>query len=472
MKPWFMLAKPSTMDGHEVPIEPTEQNVAHLLRRAAWGGRPSEIAAATGRGIESTVERLFDIDVAPVAGSPYRSSVGQEAFSGVALQFWWYGLAVNSATPAIERLAWFWHGHFATSLDKVEYADLLHSQLLMLRRLGLGRFDDLLLGVTHDTAMNIYLDLHLSVVGSPNENYARELMELFSMGAGNGYTQFDVEEAARALTGHALVDPAPHWRPLATELRPELHDFGEKVFLGRRGNLDATDIVDAIVATPECGRFLCGRLWHRYAGTRPTTAALDAMVTAFSTRFTVIDALSAMLTHPDFYTDEVKDGLVLHPVELLVRTWRNFELELLDVSGQPIDELEKTADSTPDGWSAWTLEWLSWEIGQRVGYPPNVAGWGHNEQWLDTNGSSARVVVGREVGQLVASGVGRVSKRLRSLAGDPGVLAEAVLRQFGIVSWSSTTWDAVSVAASDLWAEDAVLGAVAVAFASPEVTVA
>jgi len=453
-------------------IAPTQDNAAHLLRRAAWGGTPQEIEAAAAAGIESTVAALLDPAGALDAGGPYRSTTGDAAFWDSPLQLWWYHLAVNSPTPAIERLAWFWHGHFATSIDKVEYADLMHAQLVMLRRNGLGRFDDLLEAITHDTAMNIYLDLHLSEVGNPNENFARELMELFSMGAGQGYTQTDVEQAARALTGYGLVHAEPQYRYLGTELKPELHDFGQKLFLGNTGNFDGSDIVAEIVRRPECHRFICSRLWHRYAGTAPPESVIGDLVAVFRDELLVSDVLAAMLTHHEFYADEVKQGLVTQPVELLVRTWRNFGLDILDVRDRPYDDLSAAAEDVERGWVPFALEWLGWDVGQRIAQPPNVSGWGHNGFWLDTNGSSARVRVGREVGYLIASGEGAVSRDLHALAGRPTQLAEAVLRQFGVVSWSSTTFDAVTAAARDDWPDDAIVAAVSTAFASPEVTLA
>jgi uncharacterized protein (DUF1800 family) len=453
-------------------IAATQQNAAHLLRRAAWGGTPSEIQAVVDIGIEAAVDQMLDPRNAPDAGSPYWQTTGEAAFTDGALQLWWYQLAITSSTPAIERLGWFWHGHFASSIDKVEYSDLLHTQLVTLRRHGLGRFDDLLNSVMHDAAMNIYLDLHMSEVGNPNENFARELMELFTMGAGQGYTQTDVEQAARALTGYGVKRGDPQYRYLGTELKPELHDFGNKRFLGSVGNFDGADIIDAIVERNECHRFICGRLWLRYAGTAPEESVLASLTSVFAERLTISDVLATMLTHEAFYTDEVKNGLVLQPVELLVRTWRNFGLEIVDVTGTPYEDLQAADEDTDQGWRKWALEWLGWDIGQRVGYPPNVSGWGHNEFWLDTNGSSARVRVGREVGDLVVASDSEAARQIRSVAGRPTALAESVLRQFGIVEWSEATFTAMTIAASNDWPDDAVVAAVATAFASPEVTLA
>jgi len=453
-------------------IAATAENAAHLLRRAAWGGTPDEIAQAAAAGIEATVDVLFDPTNAPDAGGPYRAQTGEQAFSEAAFLLWWFRTATTSPTPAIERLAWFWHGHFATSLDKIEYPDLLHTQMVTLRRNAVGRFDDLLMAILHDAAMNNYLDLHVSQVGNVNENFARELLELFTMGQGQGYTQTDVEQAARALTGYGLIEASPQYRSLGTEIRQELHDYGDKTFLGATGNFSGADIVDAIVGTRECHRFIAGRMWHRYAGTTPAEAVLNELADVLSERLLIGDVLAAMLKHQAFYSDEVKQGLVLQPVELLVRAFRSFEIPIVDVSSTPFGELEETAENTENGWRPMAVEWLSWEIGQQPGRPPNVSGWGHNGHWLDTNGSSARVRVGREIGYLVAEAGNDVSERLLGLTSQPSRLARAVLEQFGVVTWSATTMDALTAAATAEWPPDAVVATVATAFASPEVTLA
>lgn len=137
-----------------MPIEPTPRNAAHLLRRAAFGGTPEEIARATDEGIEATVDRLLDPVGAPPFPEPHRYA-GEAPFDEWILAAAWMQLAATSTTPALERLTWFWQGHFATSIAKVELADLLHAQWAMLRHRGLGRFDDLLHAVVHDTAMNL-----------------------------------------------------------------------------------------------------------------------------------------------------------------------------------------------------------------------------------------------------------------------------------------------------------------------------
>ncbi|MEZ5280120.1 MAG: DUF1800 family protein [Acidimicrobiales bacterium] len=452
-------------------VEATPRNVAHLFRRAAWGATPEQISAwADGGDIEKLVRALLDWNAAPPAGSPHRRTQGDSVILDHEFHLWWWHLAVTSPTPAIERLAWFWHGHFATSLRKVEWADLMHQHMVMLRRHSLGGIDEILSAVTHDPAMNIWLDLHLSEVGAPNENYARELLELFSMGAGNGYGQLDVAQAARALTGYALRYEE-QWRPMGTQLLPELHDFGRKTFLGVTGDLSADDLIATITARPECPEFIATRLWTRYAGTQPTPQTLAPIASALAgPDGSIHDGLVTLLTSPEFYSNEVMTGLVTQPVEILVRTARNFEIDMLDPNGRAFDYGDDGDLENPEVWDSLAISWWAERMGQEPAYPPNVGGWAHNEPWLDANRSAARLVVGREIGWHIVESESRIAQRLAAHT-SPKRLAEAVLRQFGLVEWSEDTVDAVATAAAaDGWI--AVEHAIAAAFVSPEVVLA
>lgn len=445
-------------------VESSDTNVAHLLRRAGWGGNPSEIASAATAGVGPTIDRLLDVEAAPPGGDAFRTD-GLEAYDPVEFTIWWYHLATTSSTAGVERLAWFWHGHFATAIQKVRYPSLLRDQLVTLRRHGQGRFDDLLELMSRDTAMNIWLDLHTSVVSRPNENFARELMELFSLGVDGGYTQTDVSEAGRAFTGYALMrDPDVPRRPIGTELRPELHDHGVKTVLGTTGVLDGSDVIQAIVARPECHRFIVRRLWERYAGTEPDDGLVERLAAVFATRLDVGDAVRELLAAEEFYRPEVKAGLVAQPVETLVRTLRNFDLDVPDLSGTPLDDAPQ--DVRRD--ARRVVQW-SRLLGQMPGFPPNVGGWPHNEGWLTSDRAAGRLTVGLQIGQVFASSDTPLADQFRDTSRDD--LAEALLHQFGLVEWSEATLAAArttATAASSV--SDALASTFALVFTSPEVT--
>ncbi len=455
----------------------TPRNVAHLLRRAAWGGTPAEIEHGVDIGIEALVDELYDVSAAPSLGEP-KAVPGLYNFDVATLANWFVRTNASSSTPAIERLMWFWSGHFATSLDKVNTPDLLLLQWLTLRHLGLGRFDDILKAITRDPAMNVWLDLWLSSVGNPNENYARELMELFSMGESNGYSQADVVSAARALTGYGLEDlPGTGDRPVAAKLEPSRHDFGDKQFLGDIGNFDGDDIVDLIVERRECHEFIASRFWRRYAGTTPSGAVLSELGDAFGSRLRIDDLLRAMLTHDAFYEDEVHEGLICQPVELVIRAVRGFEIELFDDERLTIEEANDQFDAdreagTPTFFLPWGVTSLTRMMSQEIGYPPNVAGWPHNESWLDSNRAAGRLMAGIEFGWGLLNVQHPVGTWLLDNFDDTPALTAELMSRFGVVEWSEETDAGLTAAYLPNDPYQTVISSIAVVFTSPEVTLA
>ncbi|MEM9513393.1 MAG: DUF1800 domain-containing protein [Actinomycetota bacterium] len=464
-----------------MPIEATPRNAAHLWRRAAFGATPEQIDDTIRNGIEATVESMFDHRRAVDAGGPLRFP-GEQPYDTEHLNLWFIRLAATSPMPAIEKLTWFWHGHFATNVDKFENPELLHAQLLTFRRYGLGRFDDLLKLMARDPAMVIWLDLDQSIVGRPNENYARELMELFSLGVDGGYHQFDVVNAGRAFTGYTLSGDYP---PIVS-LNAGLHDDGVKTILGSTGNLDGDDVVDLIVARPECHRFIASRMWMRYAGTSPPPEVLDFLAAAFASRLRIADLLAAMFTHPAFYADDVRAGLVSQPIETAVALVRGLGLDLVDVrttavgdDGDEDDAVDEEGDAGGgDSDRGARLPWfvliaMLEDMGQFIGHPPNVGGWPHNEPWLDATRSAGRLnaaitfAESIEIDEVQSAPL----QRIRDAAGrSPNNAAAVIFAALGVVEWSADTESAIVAALS---APDTDVGplatALAVAITSPEV---
>lgn len=441
-------------------------NAAHLLKRAGWGGAPDEIQRVVDDGIAASVDRLLDPGEAPTVGEPRRRP-GVDAFEFDALQSWFVRLAATSPTPAIERLTWFWSGHFSSSIDKVEWPDLLHRQYVTCRRLGLGPFDGLLRGISRDAAMNLMLDLDLSIEGRPNENFARELMELFTLGPDGGYSQRDVVASARAFTGYGLTHHLD--RVVGTELRASGHDYGEKSFLGEVGPLDGDDIISIIVERPECARFIARRFWRRYAGTAPPRAVIETMATAFAADHRIDSLLRAMLTSDQFYSSDVRAGLVSQPLETMVRTIRGFELAMIDTEVAEWDR----EDLDPTGvLPRWLVPDALAEMGQQLGAPPNVAGWPHNDAWLGSNRAAGRLQVGIRLGQWLGDADTDVAEDLRQQAGQADELARNLFQRFSSVDVSADSLNAIAAASRGRPAPQAVAAAFAVAFTSPEVTLA
>jgi uncharacterized protein (DUF1800 family) len=372
----------------------TEANVRHLLRRTEFVDRPHRVTELLALGsIDAAVADVLDVDPAPPS-VVFSAPADRDWERGRDLtHFWLDRMARDAARPFQERLAFFWHGHFCSELGKVGSATLMREQIDLWRREGLGNIRSLATTMSTQVAMLRYLDNNQNKKRSPNQNFARELMELFLLGVGN-YTEADVEASTAAWTGHSDQwndDVAPYrWRP-------EWHDASVKSFLGRTINTDASPAVwpghgpetiavmlgDGVVpqgadnvanrgrpTRDVAAEFLSRKLWTSLAtDTPPPPTVMAAMRDALlANDFAVRPWVTAMLTHPEFYTDTVKRGLVRTPVEFVVA--------LLAATGQR----SRDADMT----------WLMEAMGQRLLYPPNVSGWRPNGYWVNASAMEGR----------------------------------------------------------------------------------
>jgi uncharacterized protein (DUF1800 family) len=317
-------------------------DVALLLRRAGFGATGAEIDAAVTAGYEATVEAVIaslassdtaaDAVATPDLTAPAPAGAGASASErqavaqqlrqkAVDLHDWWVARMLAAAHPAAEKFTWFWHGHFATSIDKVRRADLMYRQNEIFRQHGPADFTALTMAVAQDPAMLVWLDADTNVAGHANENFARELMELFTLGIGN-YSETDVKEAARTFTGWSF-----NRSTLAFVERPNRHDSGSKTVLGHVGNLDGTDVIRLLTTSPVAARFVAARLWSRYA--TPITAAdpiAGDLATTWATERRADALLRSVFLHPQFRTDAVRTGLVKQPIEWTVGALRAFGL--------------------------------------------------------------------------------------------------------------------------------------------------
>ena len=253
----------------------------------------------------------------------------------------------------------FWHGHFATSYEKVRDAYFIWRQNELFRRLGTDFWLRLLIEAGRDPAMLIWLDQAQSRKEHPNENYAREVMELFALGEGR-YTEKDVTEGARALTGWSLDRDAQRFI-----YRPAFHDNGEKTVLGLTGNLNGEDVIAQIVAQPQAAVFITGKLWNFFAGQMPSPELNQALADAFvgnARHFKPF--LSVMFLSEEFYSDAVIRNQVKSPVQWLVGTTRMLQCELPP---------------------AFISAAITRSLGQDLFAPPNVKGWDGGVTWITTN---------------------------------------------------------------------------------------
>lgn len=286
------------------------------------------------------------------------------------LRGWWLNRMADSLTAAREKVVLFLHGHFATSEEKVKNPALLYQQNRLFREKALGSWSDLVLGVAKDPAMLIYLDGARSRPEQPNENFSRELFELFTLGEGN-YTEKDIQEAARAFTGWSVrlrpkpgeaMDEETH-TPAFME-RPVWHDGKSKKLFGETGNFDGADVVRLTLQQPAAARWITGKLWRFYAGSQPDEALHKELVEAWSENKGLLRPfLQAMWTHPAFYSPALARQRVKSPVEWLVGLCRQLE--------RPLPASALASEMTA-------------QLGQKLFAPPNVKGWDGGITWINT----------------------------------------------------------------------------------------
>jgi uncharacterized protein (DUF1800 family) len=332
-----------------------------LLWRAGFGPRPGEAARLAKLGLEGAVRSLTHPPKERLTGPRPRDEKGRALAPGDAWghdHLWWLDRMVRTNRPLVERMTLVWHDWFATSNDGVGSQPLMLRQNRLLRRRGLGSFRVLLREVTADPAMLLWLSGTDNTKWSPNENYARELMELFTLGEGNGYSERDVREQARALTGWRN-----DWRRSvgSTNFRFDRsrHDEGFKVVFGKRGRYDWKDACALCLHHPRHARFFVEKLWGYFVPVAPNAATRRALEQLYvGSDHEIRPVVEAILLHPALYTGP---RMVKPPVVYTAGLLRG---------------LRRGVDTT-----AWT--WLADLAGQRLFHPPNVAGW-EDDRWLDT----------------------------------------------------------------------------------------
>jgi uncharacterized protein (DUF1800 family) len=349
---------------------PQPADIAHLLRRAGFGGTAAQIATLASQDWATTVDQLLDFSAAPADTEPafLTSDLGdwEKEFN---LQAWWLDRMATSTTPLQEKLTLFWHGHFATANSKVDDALLMYRQNSLFRSMASAGFRDLVQQMSLQPAMLIWLDNDPNEKGNPNENFARELMELFTLGV-DQYTQDDVVASARAWTGHNTLDSDR----TQYHFYPNRHDYGLKTFMGVTQAWDGPDIVNFILRDDPthkniAARFIATKMWEFFAYPNPDGYVIADLAYAFLTSDLSIAALvRAIFNHPAFLSPAAKQGLVRTPVEWVVACIRAVGMSATDANPQ------------------W---WMS-DMGQQLFEPPNVSGWRPNEYWLTTSRLWAR----------------------------------------------------------------------------------
>jgi uncharacterized protein (DUF1800 family) len=357
----------------------------HLLNRTSFAAGPAEIETFAGLTREQAVDRLLSPAGKPAVtpppawmGAPFESlrrfrgmspeerklalrELFQKAFE---LQSWWLTEMLVTPSPLTEKMTLFWHNHFVSSQQKVRSPQLMYSQNVLLRRHALGNFGALLHAIARDPAMVIYLDSASNRKGQPNENFAREVMELFTLGEGH-YMERDVKEAARAFTGWS-VDPDRG----EFVFRRRAHDDGVKTVLGRTGKLDGDAVLDILLAQPQTAELIATKLWREFVSPDPDPGEVRRVAGVLrDSGYEIRPALRALLTSDAFYAPVSRAALIKSPVELVVGTLRQFNFS----TGEPLPFVLGVA-----------------LLGQNLLAPPNVKGWPGGEMWINSTTLLAR----------------------------------------------------------------------------------
>ena len=373
----------------------TYDTAAHLAARAGFGESPSQLRRWTQQGMEATVQELLhpgsERTPPPSCAAPnqffalrervreatspdekkqarrtLRQATNEQLFE---LIHWWTQRMLTTQAPLIEKMTLFWHGHFATSGLKVRSPFKLWQQNETFRQHALGNFATLTKAISRDPAMMVYLDLQVSHPEHPNENFARELMELFTLGEGN-YSETDIKESARAFTGYR-IDRFEQFRFVKNQF-----DSGNKTFLRQTGNWNGDEIVDIILKQPAAARFISGKLWKFFVYEDPDSQLIDKLAELFRQNYEIRLLLETIFSSEEFYSQRARDAIVKSPVQYVVESGRTLGVNI------------------PSGR---TLFVVYQRLGQVPFFPPNVKGWDGGKSWINTATLTFRYQLARQL---------------------------------------------------------------------------
>lgn len=309
-------------------------------RGEVYGVKPNGAAV---RPMQPVIDKLY-----------YRNYASRHEWERATV--WWAGRMLNTQRPFEERMTLFWHDHFAVEQEKLRDYRLMLDQIALIRANATGNFGELLLNISKDPGMLVYLDNRKNVKGHANENFAREVLELFGLGVGN-YTEDDVKEAARALTG---------WGQFGRRFINDktLHDDGEKTILGETGNFDGDDVIDIVLRQNVCAEFISGKL-YKYFVREDLSPEMNTRLAAIlrDGNYELKPLMTAIFLSRDFYAPPSYGTQIKSPVHYLVSTYA--KLGLTEIPGTPY------------------FPYVSSLLGQALGNPPNVAGWDGGKSWIN-----------------------------------------------------------------------------------------
>ena len=415
--------------------------MAHLMRRAGFGATREELDRYVAMGYEATVEELIDPPQDMPAGNMallLRYMPGCLLPGGVPQpgQYNWMFNMITTKRPLEEKVALFWHQVFATGNSKVDNCDQMLEQLVMFRKFGMGNYREMLVELSKNPAMLYWLDNNENHRDAVNENWGRELLELFSMGVSN-YTEVDVREASRAFTGWTIAAKLPRQPfgrfPWAFEYLAEDHDDGEKTFLGHTGDLNGEDIIDIIAKEPATARFICRHLYNFFVADEVQVPAwtiqdardedaLEMMINAFEESGYEIKAVLRTMFNSDFFKN-ARYSKIKSPAEVVAST--------LKMVGSYQTPEPTIPDIGPE----------STYMGQSLLDPPSVEGWYTGQEWINSGSLLARInFVADRVANTSLPGISAIIGHIKSDGvNSPEELVEASLEHMGFLEVGDET---------------------------------
>ena len=415
--------------------------MAHLMRRAGFGATREELDRYVAMGYEATVEELIDPPQDMPAGNmalQLRYMPGCLLPGGVPQpgQYNWMFNMITTKRPLEEKVALFWHQVFATGNSKIDNCDQMLEQLVMFRKFGMGNYREMLVELSKNPAMLYWLDNNENHRDAVNENWGRELLELFSMGVSN-YTEVDVREASRAFTGWTIAAKLPRQPfgrfPWAFEYLAEDHDDGEKTFLGHTGDLNGEDIIDIIAKEPATARFICRHLYNFFVADEVQVPAwtiqdardedaLEMMINAFEESGYEIKAVLRTMFNSDFFKN-ARYSKIKSPAEVVAST-----LKMVGSYQTPEPTIPDIGPESP-------------YMGQSLLDPPSVEGWYTGQEWINSGSLLARInFVADRVANTSLPGISAIIGHIKSDGvNSPEELVEASLEHMGFLEVGDET---------------------------------
>jgi uncharacterized protein (DUF1800 family) len=437
------FASGGTGSGNSANAPIGAEGARHLLGRAGFAAMPADIQAYAKLNRSDAADKLLKpftgkavtapppwVDELPL-GPAKRQSMSREQLQDEQrlnneradeLREWWLREMLNTPSPLTEKMTLFWHNHFATSQRKVRFTVYMYRQNIMLRNHALGNFGTMLHEVARDPAMLIYLDSVNNRKEQPNENFAREVMELFTLGEGH-YSEQDIKQVARAFTGWSLDRESGQFM-----FRRAIHDYGDKTIFGKSGNFEGDQVIDMLLARPETAQFITRKLWREFVSPTPDEAEVKRMAAVFKdSGYNVAKLMRTMLTSDVFYASENRAVLIKSPTEFVVGTLKTFEIDAPNLR---------------------PFMFVSANLGQLLFAPPNVKGWPGGENWINT----ASLLQRKQMVDRLFRNEDRMEVAMRAMdemaerngdmgpPGKAGRMARLADRQMGGIRWNLDAW--------------------------------